>query len=249
MPISPLAMPVNRLARPLAALLRVLLVLLLAAPAWAGTLTDGPLASGTAPKGQPLAGVLNPDGTLKTGLNGSFDASGYRMRTAPDGKPVFRPAGTTGAGDENWQDGFGVNGTNGALHTLVQSGTDTYIGGSFTVIGTVAANHIAKWNGSSWSALGPGMNGSISALALDGSGNLYAGGYFSTAGGVAANHYCQVERHELERPGTGVSHVVWALVVSGGEVYAGGAFTTAGGSRPTTLPNGTAHAGAPWARE
>ena len=33
-----------------------------------------------------------------------------------------------------------------------------YVGGDFTVAGDVPANNIAKWNGSSWSALGSGMN-------------------------------------------------------------------------------------------
>ncbi len=33
-----------------------------------------------------------------------------------------------------------------------------YVGGDFTGIGTVLANRIAKWNGSTWSAFGSGMN-------------------------------------------------------------------------------------------
>jgi hypothetical protein len=44
--------------------------------------------------------------------------------------------------------------------------------------------YIAKWNGTTWSALGTGMNGTVSALAFDSSGNLYAGGEFATAGGL-----------------------------------------------------------------
>ncbi len=48
--------------------------------------------------------------------------------------------------------------------------------------GGVEATNIAKWDGSSWSALGSGMDGFVSALAASGS-DLYAGGYFTTAGG------------------------------------------------------------------
>ena len=44
------------------------------------------------------------------------------------------------------------------------------------------ATNIAKWNGSSWSALGSGMNSRVAALAVSGS-DLYAGGEFTTAGG------------------------------------------------------------------
>ena len=42
---------------------------------------------------------------------------------------------------------------------LAVSGSDLYAGGRFTTAGGIAANRIAKWNGSSWSALGSGMNG------------------------------------------------------------------------------------------
>ena len=71
-------------------------------------------------------------------------------------------------------------------------GPELYAGGDFTAAGIVQANRIAKWNGSTWSALGTGMNAEVRALAVfdDGSGGgpaLYAGGFFTTAGGVSAN--------------------------------------------------------------
>ena len=81
------------------------------------------------------------------------------------------------------------------------SGPALYAGGDFTTAGGVAANHIAKWDGASWSALGSGMNGSTSyALAVfdDGSGPaLYAGGAFTTAGGVRGEPHREVGRREL----------------------------------------------------
>ena len=40
----------------------------------------------------------------------------------------------------------------------VDGSGNVYVGGDFTVIGTVVANYIAKWNGSAWSALGSGMD-------------------------------------------------------------------------------------------
>ncbi|MFZ4768177.1 MAG: choice-of-anchor D domain-containing protein, partial [Roseimicrobium sp.] len=52
----------------------------------------------------------------------------------------------------------------------------------FTTAGGTSANRIAKWNGSAWSALGTGMNGTVSALAADSTGHLYLGGSFSFAG-------------------------------------------------------------------
>ena len=84
-------------------LLGLLLLLLL-------SLSGSATAVTLPPTSRSLAEALNPDGTLRTGANGSFDARQFRMGTAPDGRPVFRPAGTTGAGDERWANGFGVPG-------------------------------------------------------------------------------------------------------------------------------------------
>ena len=74
------------------------------------------------------------------------------------------------------------------VYALAVSGSTLYAGGDFTSAGGAPANHIAAWNGSSWSALGSGMDGyAVYALAVSGS-TLYAGGDFTTAGGVPANH-------------------------------------------------------------
>ena len=91
-------------------------------------------------------------------------------------------------GDENWDNGFSVPGLNGSVRALAfDSSGNLYAGGDFTTAGGVAANGIAQWDGSSWSALGSGLGNAVRALAVDSSGNLYAGGAFTTAGGVTAN--------------------------------------------------------------
>jgi len=66
-----------------------------------------------------------------------------------------------------------------------------YAGGHFTTAGGVSANYIAKWNGSSWSALGSGVsypNGfpEVYALVLNGN-ELFVGGLFDMAGGKPSN--------------------------------------------------------------
>ena len=62
--------------------------------------------------------------------------------------------------------------------------------------GGSAANYVAKWNGSSWSTLGSGMNYRPRALMVSGS-DLYAGGDFLTAGGKVSAY---VARAYLDLP-------------------------------------------------
>ena len=46
------------------------------------------------------------------------------------------------------------------------SGPALYAGGRFTTAGGLPANNIARWSGSSWSALGAGVNLGVSALTV-----------------------------------------------------------------------------------
>ena len=70
----------------------------------------------------------------------------------------------------------------------VDSSDNLYAGGNFTVAGAVGANHVAKWDGSTWSAMGTGVPSTMYTLASDSSGNIYAGGSFTSAGGVSVNY-------------------------------------------------------------
>jgi len=107
---------------------------------------------------------------------------------------------------------------------------DLVAGGGFTTAGGVAANRIARWNGSAWSALGSGMNGEVTALAVMPNGDLVAGGWFTTAGGVPANRVARWNGSAWSALGSGMNDWVYALaVMPSGDLLAGGNFTTAGG--------------------
>ena len=64
------------------------------------------------------------------------------------------------------------------------SGPALYAGSSFGSAGGVIANHIAKWDGSSWSAVGSGTASNVEALSAFRSpsgSSLIAGGFFASA--------------------------------------------------------------------
>ena len=108
-----------------------------------------------------------------------------------------------------------------------------YAGGDFTTAGGVAANYIARWDGTTWHPLGSGIEGtnsSVSALAVGSGGSLYAGGWFTTAGGVAANRIARWDGTAWHSLDEGIDGEVDALAVDGnGNLFAGGNFSTAGG--------------------
>ncbi len=114
----------------------------------------------------------------------------------------------------------------------VDSAGNVYAGGDFTTAAGAPANYLVKWNGSSWSTLGAGMDGPVNALALDGSDNLYVGGSFTVAGGATVNNVARWNGSSWSALGAGMNSTVHALEAVNycGQtvLYAGGAFTTAG---------------------
>jgi hypothetical protein len=122
---------------------------------------------------------------------------------------------------------------------------DLLVGGNFTAAGGVGANRIARWNGSTWSALGSGILGvdasTVSALLVLPGGDLIAGGYFTTAGGLPANNIARWNGSAwsaiaggLTYPGSAslffVPSVRSLAALPNGDFVAGGFFSTAGSS-------------------
>ena len=127
-------------------------------------------------------------------------------------------------------------GLNGEVLALAASGTNLYVGGNFTSANGVPATNIARWNGSSWSAVGTGINnGTVEALAVSGT-NLYAGGYFTSAGGNAVTNIARWNGSSWSAVGAGINNgFLKALAVSGTNLYVGGSFTNAGGVAITNI--------------
>ena len=193
----------------------------------------------------PLERFLNPDGTvnLRSGYNGAVDPTGWNMLSgSSNGAPRFVPSASSAAaeGDEYWDARFGPPGTNGTVHALLVVDGTLYVGGRFTSAGNVLANNIARWNGSTWSAVGSGAGGPVYALAAKG-GSLYVGGQFASAGGAAAKGIARLELatgfwtplgegiYAGFTPRTTVSlGRVYSIVIDGNDIYVAGFFYRAG---------------------
>jgi len=87
--------------------------------------------------------------------------------------------------------------------------------------------HIAKWNGTTWSPLGAGLNGDVYALAVF-NNELYAGGAFTKAGGTTVNYIAKWNGSAWSSVASGMNGNVRALTTFNGALYAGGAFTKVG---------------------
>ncbi len=108
-------------------------------------------------------------------------------------------------------------------------------------MGIATADHVAKWNGTTWSALGSNgsgngaLTGPVYALAISGS-DVLVGGDFANAAGVAEADYLARWSGSawsaigLNGAGNGaLNSEVHAIAVSGTDLFAGGFFTNVAG--------------------
>lgn len=138
-------------------------------------------ANGT--NGLVRALAVAEDGTVYAG--GDFTSAGGR---AANRVARFRNGAWSGLGTGLTS----ASSTPARVEALAVAGTKLYVGGQFDKAGTVAANSVAAWNGTAWSALGGGVTtclgcgtptpGRVQALLATSDGRLYAGGDFERAG-------------------------------------------------------------------
>jgi hypothetical protein len=182
------------------------------------------LTSGCSGGLAPTVYALSVSGTDDLYVGGSFTLAGS--------VPASRIAKWNGSA---WS--ALTTGCSGGYATMVRaiciSGTDVYIGGEFNNVGGVANTaYIAKWNGSAWSALSTGCNGTVYALAISGT-DVYAGGTFNIAGGVSVAYVAKWNGSSWSALGLGCNGYVFALAINAGDVYVGGQFSSAGGIADT----------------
>lgn len=135
-------------------------------------------------------------------------------------------AGDPGMNAQVWAlTSFDPDGAGGVPATMVA-------GGDFTSAGGVAALRIASWDGTAWTPLGSGANGSVRALAELDNGvavMIAAGGDFTSIDGVGANRFAYRNGLLWEAAGDGLSCTVNAIAEDGigasWRAIAGGAFS------------------------
>lgn len=169
-------------------------------------------------------GLLGYAKSLLLMPNGDLVAGGTFLH---DGNVNF--LGRLGRWNGTTWSNFGL-GLNGDVATLVRRPNgDLIVGGQFTQAGGVAANHMARWNGS-WSNIGDVSGSYVSkALALP-NGDLVAAGSFAAIGGVGAANIARWNGASWSPFGSGTDGNVVALAASrNGDLALGGYFDAVGG--------------------
>lgn len=179
-----------------------------------------------------LAAALNPDGSLRAGVDGSFDMNGYRLEMTASGAPRFMATTCSGYDTQ-----FALpNGTNGSVYAMQVKGTDIYIGGNFTAVGDINANDVAKFDTltNTWSALsgasgGNGVDSIVTNMLFVGN-ELYVAGSFQRANAGGTNiPASQIAKFNIQTNTwsavSGGPVFVHAMATNGTDLYVGGGFT------------------------
>ncbi len=107
-----------------------------------------------------------------------------------------------------------------------------YVGGRFTVAGSVPATNIARWDGTNWHPLGQGWSGSVSTISVQGR-QVFVGGAVTDEAGRTVDGIRRWDGAHWNRLGSGVFDVrrfrVNALLARENELFVGGRFNLAGG--------------------
>ena len=112
------------------------------------------------------------------------------------------------------------------------AGPALYVGGQFSALNGVPAKCIARWDGSTWTALGPGLDMQVNALAVFDAGagpRLTAGGYFTSSGGSPVANVAQWDGSTWTQLGSGAppAEVLFAADLglgAGAQLFACGIF-------------------------
>jgi len=187
----------------------------------------GDLIEATASDLVPQTGYHTASRTLFRGGQMSEVSPSVRFHTLPTRDGWAPPAGAGTAGNEFWWSGFRANAPNGIVRALLAAGGELFVAGDFNRVGSHSAQHVARWDGSAWRAVGNGTNGPVHAL-TSWDRFIVAGGGFSTAGSQPAGNVAAWDGGRWIALGDGFNGAVRALAVWQGQLIAAGDFSQSG---------------------
>ena len=202
-----------------------------------GTTTPGTViawdGSGFRSLGGGLVGASNALATFDDGTGTALYVGGSLTSSVAPAVALRNIARWDGS---NWSDVLGgVTGPSASVNALAVfddgSGPALYAAGRFTAAGGSPAANIARWNGSSWSSVGGGLNGVVLSLAVfdDGAGaKLYAGRASGSSSFLSV--WDGVSWSTVTGAPNAAVHALAALDLGAGErLFVGGDFTAVGG--------------------
>ncbi len=186
--------------------------------------------------------------TLDSGLSGYvYDATWFNGQLIvggnfsyagppPFGVPFTKDIAAWDTSTNLWSSLTPAAGLNSSVECMETYNGNLYIGGMMTSVNGVVCDRLAKWNGSTWSDVGGGVNGSFEQVntMVEYHGWLYVGGDFSMVGAanLPASGIAKWNGTQWDSVGGGVGGWINALEVDtvNDLLYAAGAFTFAGDS-------------------
>jgi hypothetical protein len=193
--------------------------------------------------------LANADYIVKRDRNGVWSAMAgvtgtvYAIAQHPITKEIYIGGNFVNAGGDpnadylaKWNGTAWVSvfaGINTSVYALAfDSVGNLYIGGAFENLGGDNGDRIVKWDGSSLSSLGTGLqSGYAQTIIIDNNNNIFVGGNFLTAGGVANTVRIAKWDGSVWTPlSTGISNGLVYKIISdkNGNLYIGGTFTNVG---------------------
>ena len=118
----------------------------------------------------------------------------------------------------------------GKVLDLLSTADGLYVMGDFESAGTVLANNIAKWDGTSWRALGDGLTetggGEVHAADVAADGSLFVGGEFEQSGTLFLENIARWDGQMWQGLGFGIDTGITSAVAANeqGQVFVGGLF-------------------------
>lgn len=125
----------------------------------------------------------------------------------------------------------GVGAPSGPIFKIIESPSGTlYACGTFGAIGgDTDLSYITQWDGTTWSALGGGVEDSVYAMEIAKNGDLYAGGTFENAAGDTNCQYiARWNGYQWFPLQSGLNNFVFTLKYFDDLLFIGGSFVTEG---------------------